>query len=73
MLGLVGCGLLAWQATPLGGSGWQRGRLLYAGAGSIPALALLGIAAMGFALRRQARHVAAMRAALERIEKRLEG
>lgn len=59
--GILACGHLAWQATPWGGEGWARGRLLYAGAGAIPALALLGIAALGLALRRQAEEIAALR------------
>lgn len=62
--GILACGMLAWQATPFGGDGWSRARLLYAGAGAIPALALLGIAAVGQELRR-------VRAALARIEQKL--
>ena len=71
--GILACGHLAWQATPWGGEGWQRGRLLYAGAGAIPALALLGIAALGLRLRRQADEIAGLKATLERIERRLAG
>jgi|GEM_PF-2464201 len=71
VLGILACAFLAWQATPWGGEGWARARLLYAGAGAIPALALLGIAAIGQALRRQAAATTALKAALERIEKRL--
>ena len=71
--GILACAHLAWQSTPWGGEGWQRGRLLYAGAGAIPALALLGIAALGLRLRRQADEIAGLKAMLERIERRLGG
>lgn len=62
--GILACGHLAWQATPWGGEGWNRARLLYAGAGAIPALALIGIAAIGIALRRQAAQLAEIKAML---------
>ena len=65
--GILACGHLAWQATPWGGEGWARARLLYAGAGAIPALALLGIASLGMALRRQAEQIAELKALLERL------
>jgi hypothetical protein len=71
--GLLACAHLAWAASPWGGEGWNRARLLCAGAGAIPALALLGIAALGVALRRQAAEIAALNALLERIAARLEG
>jgi hypothetical protein len=67
VLGILACGHLAWQATPWGGEGWARGRLLYAGAGAIPALALLGIAALGLALRRQQDQIAELKALVERL------
>ncbi|MBR0673230.1 hypothetical protein [Neoroseomonas soli] len=69
--GILACAHLAWQATPWGGEGWARARLLYAGAGAIPALALLGIASLCAALRRQAQEIAALKDTLARIEKRL--
>ena len=28
--GILACAHLAWQATPWGGEGWNRGRMLYA-------------------------------------------
>ncbi|WP_137126459.1 hypothetical protein [Roseomonas sp. HF4] len=62
--GILACGHLAWQASPWGGDGWNRARLLYAGAGAIPALALIGIAALGVALRRQAAEIAEIKALL---------
>lgn len=71
--GILACAHLAWQATPWGGEGWNRARLLYAGAGAIPALALLGIAALSAAVRRQAAEIATLKALLERIETRLGG
>jgi hypothetical protein len=64
--GILACGHLAWQASPWGGEGWNRARLLYAGAGAIPALALIGIAALGVALRRQAAEIAELKALLRR-------
>jgi len=64
--GILACGYLAWQATPWGGEGWNRARLLYAGAGAIPALALVGIAAIGLTLRRQAQEIAELKALLRR-------
>lgn len=73
VLGILACAHLAWQATPWGGEGWARGRLLYAGAGAIPALALLGIAAIGQALRRQAAEIESLKAMLARIERRSGG
>lgn len=64
--GILACAHLAWQATPWGGEGWARARLLYAGAGAIPALALLGIAAIGTALRRQQAELAELKAMVAR-------
>lgn len=66
VVGILACGHLAWQASPWGGEGWNRARLLYAGAGAIPALALIGIAAVGVALRRQAAEIAELKALLRR-------
>ncbi len=63
--GLLGCAHLAWQATPWGGEGWARGRLLYAAAGAIPAPALLGIAGLAATLRRQEARLAEMEALLK--------
>ena len=65
--GLLACTHLAWQATPWGGEGWARARLLYAGAGAIPALALLGIAGLAAALRRQAAEIAELKALVARL------
>ena len=69
--GILACAHLAWQATPWGGDGWARGRMLYAWAGAIPALGLIGLAALGTRLRRQAEEIAALKDTLARIEKRL--
>jgi hypothetical protein len=69
--GILACAHLAWQATPWGGDGWARGRMLYAWAGAIPALGLIGLAALGMRLRQQAEEIALLKAALDRIEKRL--
>jgi hypothetical protein len=68
VLALLLCGQLAWGATPWGGEGWSRARLLYAGAGAVSALALIAIGALGVALRREAAARAEMQAALARIE-----
>lgn len=70
--GILACAHLAWQATPWGGEGWNRGRMLYAWAGAIPALGLIGLAALGARLRRQAEEIETLKAALARIEKRLD-
>jgi hypothetical protein len=70
-LALVMCAMLAWQGTPLGGDGWSRARLLYAGAGAVSALALVAIGGLGLALRRAERELAETRAALARIEEAL--
>ncbi|MEO3474912.1 hypothetical protein AAFN86_23840 [Roseomonas sp. CAU 1739] len=69
--GLLACAHLAWESTPWGGEGWNRGRMLYAWAGAIPALGLLGIAALMAALRRQATEIRALKDGLARIERRL--
>ena len=69
--GILACAHLAWQATPWGGDGWARGRMLYAWAGAIPALGLIGLAALGPRLRRQADEIEGLKATLARIEKRL--
>lgn len=45
--------------------------MLYAWAGAIPALGLLGIAALVAGLRRQAAEIAALKDTLARIERRL--
>ena len=65
---LAMCGVLAWGATPWGGADWSRARLLYAGAGAVPALALIAIGGLGVALRRTERRAAELAAALARIE-----
>jgi hypothetical protein len=68
VLALLLCANLAWGATPWGGEGWSRARLLYAGAGAVPALALIAIAGLAMALRRAEARAAEMQAALARIE-----
>ncbi|MBK1658089.1 hypothetical protein [Paracraurococcus ruber] len=62
VLALLLCAQLAWGATPWGGEGWSRARMLYAGAGAVSALALVAIGGIGIALAR----AEAQRAALER-------
>ena len=69
--GLLACAHLAWESTPWGGETWNRGRMLYAWAGAIPALGLLGIASMVAALRRQAAEIVLLKDTLARIERRL--
>ena len=69
--GLLACAHLAWESTPWGGEAWNRGRMLYAWAGAIPALGLIGLAALGMRLRQQAEEIALLKATLDRIEKRL--
>lgn len=61
VIALLLCAQLAWGATPWGGEGWSRARLLYAGAGAVSALALVAIGGIGVALKR----AEAQRAALE--------
>lgn len=70
---LLACAHLAWQASPLGGEGWSRPRMLYAMAGAVSALALIAVGGLGVALRRQQGELDAIRAALARIEARLTG
>jgi hypothetical protein len=67
-LALLGCLDLAWDATPWGGEGWSRGRMLYAAAGGVSALALIAIGGLGIALRRAEARAAQMQAALARLE-----
>ena len=62
--GVIACLVLALQATPLLGDGWNRARLLYGLAGALPALALIAIGEIGRTVRR-------LRVVLARIEKRL--
>jgi hypothetical protein len=71
--GLLACAHLAWESTPWGGEAWNRGRMLYAWAGAIPALGLLGLASLLAAARRQAAEIASVKASLARIETRLGG
>jgi hypothetical protein len=70
-LALLMCLNLAWGATPLGGEGWSRARLLYAGAGAVSALALIAIGGLGVALQRAEARAREMQAALARIEAEL--
>lgn len=72
VIALLLCANLAWGATPWGGEGWSRARLLYAGAGAVSALALVAIGALGIALRREAAARAAARAAMEASLARIE-
>jgi uncharacterized membrane protein YcjF (UPF0283 family) len=72
VIGVLGCVFLMLQATPLIGEGWNRARLLYGGAGAIPALALIAIGEIGRMLRRVRLALIRAEAALARIEKRLE-
>lgn len=68
---LLVCLQLAWGASPLGGEGWARGRLLYAGAGAVSALALVAIGGLGLAAMRARRRQEEMAAALSRLEQAL--
>ena len=68
LLALLMCAHLAWQASPWGGEGWSRARLLYAMAGAVSALALVAIGGLGVALRRAERRAAAMEQSLARLE-----
>lgn len=67
ILALLACLNLAFQATPWGGEGWSRARMLYAGAGAVSALALIAIGGLGVALRRQQVQLDEMREMLRRI------
>jgi hypothetical protein len=71
--GVIACLVLALQATPVLGAGWNRARLLYGLAGALPALTLIAIGEIGTMLRRVRMALARNEAALARIEKRLEG
>ena len=70
---LLACLHLFWQASPYGGDGWTRARLLYAGAGAVSSLALIAIGGLGLALRRQQQALLALHDTLARIECRLGG
>ena len=63
-LALLACLHLAWGATPWGGEGWSRARMLYAGAGGVSSLALIAIGGLGITLRRQQEALARIEAAL---------
>ena len=65
---LLTCAHLAWGASPWGGEGWSRARLLYAMAGAVSALALIAIGGLGMALRRAEARAATLEASLARIE-----
>jgi len=71
VLALLMCLNLAWGATPWGGEGWSRARMLYAGAGAVSALALIAIGGLGVALKRAEARAEALQAALARIEEQL--
>jgi uncharacterized membrane protein YcjF (UPF0283 family) len=64
-LALLACLHLFWQASPWGGEGWSRARLLYAGAGAVSSLALIAIGGLGIAMLRLSK-------AVERMERRLD-
>ena len=68
-LALLACLHLAWGATPWGGEGWSRARMLYAGAGGVSSLALIAIGGLGITLRRQQETLARIEAALRQREK----
>jgi len=68
VLALLLCVQLAWGASPWGGEGWSRARLLYAGAGAVSALALIAIGGIGVALRRAAVQRAALEARLGEMQ-----
>lgn len=70
---LLACVHLAWQASPFGGDGWSRPRMLYAMAGAVSSCALIAIGGLGITLRQQQRELAALRETLARIETRLRG
>lgn len=71
LLALLMCANLAFSATPWGGDGWSRTRMLYAGAGAVSALALIAIGGLGLALKRTEQRLDEAREALRRIEERL--
>lgn len=73
LLALLMCAQLAFSATPWGGEGWSRARMLYAGAGAVSSLALIAIGALGLSLKRAEAGLAEARDALRRIEERLGG
>ena len=68
VLAILMCLELAWRASPWGGDGWSRARLLYAAAGGVSALALVAIGGLGIALRRAEAQAAELRAAIARLE-----
>jgi len=70
IVALLACAQLAWQASPWGGDGWSRPRMLYAMAGAVSALALIAIGGLGLALRRQQAALVEIRAMLARLESR---
>jgi hypothetical protein len=63
---LLACAHLAWQASPWGGEGWSRPRMLYAMAGAVSACALIAIGGLGITLRRQEALLMEIRAMLAR-------
>lgn len=73
VLAVLMCLELAWRASPWGGDGWSRARLLYAAAGGVSALALVAIGGLGIALRRAEAQAREMRAAIARLEALLDG
>ena len=70
IVALLGCAVLALQATPLLGVDWSRARILYAAAGAVSALSLLAIGSIGLTLRRLEATQAALAAQLAMIGSR---
>ncbi|TQF83764.1 hypothetical protein FK498_02435 [Elioraea sp. Yellowstone] len=66
VLALLACLDLALKASPLGGEGWNPGRLLYAGSGMVTALTLFALAAIGIGQRRLADRLARIEQSLAR-------
>lgn len=69
---LLMCANLFWGASPLGGEGWARGRLLYAGAGAVSALTLIAIGGLGLTLARMRADQARMAAQVDEMRRALE-
>ncbi|GIX10322.1 hypothetical protein [Elioraea sp.] len=67
VLALLACLDLALKASPLGGEGWNPGRLLYAGSGMVTALTLFALAAIGIGQRRLADRLARIEQSLDRL------
>jgi hypothetical protein len=68
IVALLFCAELAWSASPWGGEGWSRARLLYAGTGMVSALALIAIGGIGIALKRAEEQRAALETRLGEMQ-----